>query len=280
MPYVKIDNPKGRNAGSSAQMVNYLDKENYEKGTDKQLYFNQESEELRSDEVIKGLDENKGQLGKDQDKFYSVSTNFSQEELKYLKEKYPDKAERQAKIKEYQKEVMEEYAKNFNKGLKGDDIRYYSKIETQRKYKGTDEEVKKGLVKQGEKKPGDQTHVHTLVSRKDQSNSKKLSPLTNHKNTSKGAVQGGFNRSDFQENCEKAFDKKFEYKRDLEQSYEYRNTMKNGSLEERKEMLNKKVEQDINKNFGQQQEQKQEQKQQQQQNQDLELKRERKGPKL
>ena len=37
-------------------------------------------------------------------------------------------------------------------------------------------------------------HCHLIVSRKDQSNKKKLSPLTNHKNTKKGKVIGGFDR--------------------------------------------------------------------------------------
>lgn len=238
MPVIKIDNPQGRNAGSSAKMVNYLDKENFQQGTEKQLYFNQDSDQVRSDEVIKGLDENKGQLGKDQDKFYSISTNFSQKELKHLEKLYPDKTERQEKIKEYQREVMDEYAKNFNKGLKGEDLRYYGKIETQRHYKGTDEEVKQGKAKQGELKQGDQTHVHTLVSRKDQANKIKLSPLTNHKNTSRGAVQGGFNRSEFQSKCQQTFDKKFEYKRGLEEHYEYNLALKQSkTLSERKELL-------------------------------------------
>lgn len=34
-------------------------------------------------------------------------------------------------------------------------------------------------------------HCHLIVSRKDQANKKKLSPLTNHKNTKSGIVKRG-----------------------------------------------------------------------------------------
>ncbi len=37
-------------------------------------------------------------------------------------------------------------------------------------------------------------HCHLIVSRKDQANKKKLSPLTNHKDTKNGVIKGGFDR--------------------------------------------------------------------------------------
>lgn len=37
-------------------------------------------------------------------------------------------------------------------------------------------------------------HCHLIVSRKDQANKKKLSPLTNHRNTNNGIIKGGFDR--------------------------------------------------------------------------------------
>ena len=37
-------------------------------------------------------------------------------------------------------------------------------------------------------------HCLLIVSRKDQTNKKKLSPLTNHKDTKKGTVMGDFDR--------------------------------------------------------------------------------------
>ena len=35
---------------------------------------------------------------------------------------------------------------------------------------------------------------HLIMSRKEQSNKKKLSPLTNHKNTKNGTIKGSFDR--------------------------------------------------------------------------------------
>jgi len=70
------------------------------------------------------------------------------------------------------------------------------------------------------------THGHLIVSRKDQSNKKKLSPLTNHKNTQKGAIKGGFDRTNLFRQTEKGFDRLFSYDRKLSESFEYYNTMK------------------------------------------------------
>jgi clindamycin resistance transfer factor btgB len=69
-----------------------------------------------------------------------------------------------------------------------------------------------------------------IVSRKDQSNRKKLSPLTNHKNTKKGTVKGGFDRKNLFQQAEQGFDRLFGYDRQLTESFEYYNTMKNGSI--------------------------------------------------
>lgn len=72
-------------------------------------------------------------------------------------------------------------------------------------------------------------HAHIIVSRKDRSNTMKLSPKTNHRNTGKGAVKGGFDRTDFFRKCEAGFDLRTNYCRDVKESFEYLNTMKNGT---------------------------------------------------
>ena len=79
-------------------------------------------------------------------------------------------------------------------------------------------------------------HCHLIVSRKDQSNKKKLSPLTNHKNTKKGTVTGGFDRVNLFRQAEQGFDKLFGYNRQLSESFEYANTMKNGSMDDKLRM--------------------------------------------
>ena len=76
-------------------------------------------------------------------------------------------------------------------------------------------------------------HCHLIVSRKDQTNKKKLSPLTNHKNTEAGIIKGGFDRVNlFQEQVEQGFDKLFNYNRQQVELFDYHNTMKNGCISE------------------------------------------------
>ena len=84
-------------------------------------------------------------------------------------------------------------------------------------------------------------HCHLIVSRKDQTNKKKLSPLTNHKNTKKGAIKGGFERTNLFRQTEQGFDKLFGYNRPLNESFEYYNTMKNGSIPEQLKMQDKQL---------------------------------------
>lgn len=66
---------------------------------------------------------------------------------------------------------------------------------------------------------------HLIVSRKDQTNKKRLSRLIDHKNTKKGTVKGGFYRAVLFRRVEKGFD------RLLTESFEYYNTMKNGKID-------------------------------------------------
>ncbi len=84
-------------------------------------------------------------------------------------------------------------------------------------------------------------HFHLIVSRKDQSNKKKLSPLTNHKNTKKGAITGSFDRTNLFQKTEQGFDKLFNYNRLLSESFEYYNTMKNGSISDQIKMQEKTI---------------------------------------
>ena len=75
-------------------------------------------------------------------------------------------------------------------------------------------------------------HCHLIISRKDQANKKKLSPLTNHKNTKNGVIKGGFARVNLFQQAEQGFDKLFGYDRQQSESFDYHNTMKNGSISE------------------------------------------------
>ena len=65
---------------------------------------------------------------------------------------------------------------------------------------------------------------------------KKLSPLTNHKNTKNGVIKGGCDRVNLFRQAEQGFDKLFGYNRQLSESFEYANTMKNGSIDDKLKM--------------------------------------------
>ena len=124
-------------------------------------------------------------------------------------------------MKRYIREVfIPEYAKNFNKGLSETDIKFYGKIHFDRNR--SDNKLN--------------MHCHLIVSRKDQSNKKKLSPLTNHKNTKNGVIKGGFDRVNLFQEAEQGFDKLFGYDRQHYESFDYHNTMKNGSIFEQLEL--------------------------------------------
>ena len=132
-------------------------------------------------------------------------------------------------MKRYIREVViPEYAKNFDKGLSAEDIKFYGKIHFSRDRSNNELNM----------------HCHLIVSRKDQTNKKKLSPLTNHKNTTKGTVKGGFDRKNLFQQAEQGFDKLFGYKRELTESFEYYNTMKNGSISDQLEMQEQQIKQE------------------------------------
>jgi len=129
-------------------------------------------------------------------------------------------------MKRYIREVfIPEYAKNFNKGLSAEDIKFYGKLHFDRNRSNNMLNM----------------HCHLIVSRKDQSSKIKISPLTNHRNTKKGAIKGGFNRVTLFENVEKGFDKLFDYDRQLTETFEYCNTMKNGSITDKLRMQEKEI---------------------------------------
>lgn len=236
MPHVNItSSSSGSSAGSCGQLVEYLEKENNLKAEHKaELWFNQGRDDLRAYEVRQGIDSNTAKLKQSEAKFYLVNISPSQKELEHM-------GNDPQKLKEYARSVMAEYAANFQKGLGPDDVKWYGKVEYNRGYKWTDPEVKQGINQRGEAKAGHQMHVQIIVSRKDSHNQKLLSPMTNHRGTGKseahGQKFGQFNRVEFKERSEAAFDSQMGYRRSLEESFRYQNTMSNGTTQERATML-------------------------------------------
>lgn len=79
-------------------------------------------------------------------------------------------------------------------------------------------------------------HCHLIVNRKAKANKKKLSPLTNHKNTKNGIIKGGFDRVNLFKQSEYGFNKLFNYNRQQTESFDYYNTMKNSQIPEQFEL--------------------------------------------
>ena len=203
------------NVGSSRQLANYMeheDLERMEKGTYIDGFFNLTEDNIYKSKVIKDMDTNIGQLLKIDAKFYAIHVSPSEKELRAMGNTEQEQAEA---MKRYIRKVfIPEYAKNFNKGLSEIDIKFYGKIHFDRNRSDNELNI----------------HCHLIVSRKDQANKKKLSPLTNHKNTKKGAVTGGFDRVNLFQQAEQGFNKLFGYDRQQSESFNYHNTMKNNSI--------------------------------------------------
>lgn len=279
---IKVHNPKhsvGKNTGSVANLVEYLDKENVGKRIDEMdEFFNHDGHFHTAAEVEKAIDTNKGKLASNETKYYMITVNPSNAELEHLKNKYDDRNYENA-FKEYVKDLMDDYAKNFNRQyedgrpLTGNDIMYFAKIEHERTYKHGEKRFEKDMqhnkaiekkvyiakrnieaianpilkkqkldeiqklerqyirnsegtiIKEGAKKDGNNLHAHIVISRMDKSQTMKLSPMANHKQ-SKNKINGkevsiGFNRDAFVASGEKLFDKKFEYERPPEYQYNY-----------------------------------------------------------
>ena len=117
------------NAGSSRRLANYLeheDMERMEQGIYTEGFFNLTDDNIYKSQVIKDIDSNIGQLLKTDAKFYAIHISPSEKELRAMGNTEQEQAEA---MKRYIREVLiPEYAKNFNKGLLAEDIKFYGKI--------------------------------------------------------------------------------------------------------------------------------------------------------
>lgn len=259
---------------SAAAFVDYLEKENEGKPMPElEHFFDQNHNEISAAEIIKEIDGNTAKLKKSEPKFYSMTLNPSQRELKAI-------GDSPEALKQYTREAMKSYAKAFNREIDGkpvsvNDIKYYAKVERQRIFKGSDRQIQEnqpyankilelkqqlrsmqrgetiGNIKKLQKdiarleketphqlngkrivlgilKPGHQSHIHIIVSRKDASNRYSLSPGSKYKSSevemNGKMVKRGFDRDAFYKNAEKTFDSLFKYKRNYVESYTARKT--------------------------------------------------------
>ena len=231
---VKIQNKapfsSDNNTGSCKGYVKYLQHESEDKrkagilGQDIPFFdaYGNVADEMS---VIESIDRNKKQLHLKDTKYYSNIISFSDEEVALMGDTREQRLEATHALVA---KMMDAYARNFNhEGVKSrEDILFYYTIH---EYRGNAQEMRPGL------------HVHMVISRKDMSNTYKLSPMTNHRQGSSGVIKHGFHRNDYYRECERIFDEHFKRSRSVEQSFDYCNAMRHGSEEERAEQLRRYV---------------------------------------
>ena len=213
----------GHNSGSCGGYASYLEHENKEKAeagmADQQIpFFDPYGRPVERKALVQSVDMNTTQLHRDDAKFYSVILSFSEDEIKSMG---GSRDEILASVHNVVERTMDQYAMNFHcDGVKSHaDLKYYY----------TMHEYRNGFT------PG--LHVHVIVSRKDATNRFKLSPMTNHRGESTGVIKRGFDRDSFYRSCEKIFDNTTGFDRSPDQSYDYFNTMKHGSVEQREALI-------------------------------------------
>ncbi|MBB6108692.1 hypothetical protein SAMN05421821_10273 [Mucilaginibacter lappiensis] len=231
------DSDTADNKSSSADLVHYLDKENrMNKENEPQLWFNQDHRAIPSYQPMQAIDNNIAKLSKTDTKFFLINISPSQKEIAWLKEQFSDEGAKD-QLKDYAVKVMDEYARNFKRpGIDSNkDLLWFGKLENYRYFSHKDKEIQQGLRKRGERKPGEQMHIQVIVSRKDMTNTMKLSPMNNSKglNAEHSRRMGQFDRSAFKQSGERLFDEQFKFDRGLNETFAYANAKKKGGLEQR-----------------------------------------------
>ena len=224
----------GDNSGSCASYAYYLEHENRWKKKNGQKdiiipFFDKNRKIVPMSTVIKTIDANKAGLHAEDAKFFSLVINPSEKEIEMLGVTREEKLE---SLHRMVNSMMDRYATGFNK----DDVRNHQDLlyyYTVHEYRENDD----GTVRPG-------IHVHIIVSRKDNTGKYKLSPMTNHRGESSGVIKSGFSRDSFYRDCERIFDTSFGYQRRISESYDYHNTMRHGSNEERAAMIQASVEEE------------------------------------
>jgi hypothetical protein len=160
------------NKGSCRALIHYLAHEAKEKG-EELTFFNGSRNSISASEAGQSIDGNVKGLRKREVKFYSLVLSPYAEELKHI-------GNNKEKLEAFTRGTMQSYAGNFKlkngRALNEQDLVWYATIHQGRTYKGQDEAVKSGKAKSGEGKPGLHTHVHIIISKRDQGQQISLNP--------------------------------------------------------------------------------------------------------
>lgn len=234
--FVKVHEPVNTpgvcdNKGSCLKLVEYLNKETFEDKPYYDTFFSHGEDYVSPVTAMRKIDNNHKKLKRNDDKFYMLSINPSQNEAAHLIRRVTGrdvtefeqlKVEEQEKVlaelKRYSRNCMDLYAENFRreKVRSGEDLVYFGRVETERHYKNNDREVEEGRAKAGDRKPGLQLHIHIIVSRNDATQTVTLCPLANSRgsvnilNGKKGII--GFDRMEWKANCFDRFINMYDYK--------------------------------------------------------------------
>jgi hypothetical protein len=226
--------------------VNYLGKEDavhIEQGEQPEHWFSNGRDECHPAEVRAAIDSDRQGIGRDEGKFATGSINPTEEEWKALGK---TETERLENFKSWiQKDFNQEFTDNFKKldkagkeiTIEPQNVKMYYKVEHDRYYTGRDEQVRQGLKIQHEAKEGFNVHCHFIVGRKTADGRNRISPTTNNRKE--------FDRDRLTLRTEQSLDQKTGYDRPLKESYQYMNTMKNGTGLQKSEMLQKAVKEEL-----------------------------------
>lgn len=245
---VKFDKPskgsngKLNNTGSSAAFVSYLDKEDsvhLDQGEQPEHWFSPRHE-CPAVEVRATIDHDRQGMGKDNTaKFSTGSISPTAQEWQALggTEEERREAFREWIAKDFSKDFAENYDKHDTKGnpipIDLNNISIFYKIEDDRHFTGRDREVIDQERKQGEIKPGFNLHCHFIIATKTADGKHRINPNVNS--------QKEFSRVGLKERVQQSFDHRTGYDRQLKDSFEYMNAMKNGTLEEKIDLIQRSV---------------------------------------
>ena len=235
-----LNTPAATNKGSCVLLANYLEKEDAGKApADKMKFFNHEYDTVTKGSGIKAIDQNVKGLGHKDNKFFMVTVNPSHKELQHLIELATgkkgvtdftqlgkaDQLKVFTELRAYTRKVMDIYAENFNRPnvTSGNDLVYFGRIETERRWKPWEKQVKEGTARKGEKKEGLNLHIHVVVSRNNKGQTTKLSPESRSRGGKQKfqgrEVEQGFDHERFKERAGAAFREMYNYKSGEKEQY-------------------------------------------------------------
>ncbi len=251
--YIKIINPQQdgnkiyNNTGSVDQLVEYLrheERENEKEDIPKEIFFNHTRDRISAEEVKEKINNNVKGVKVNEEKFYSIIVNPSEDEIVHIKNN-------DDLLRKYVRQVMENYAQNFKlkngRKLASTDLVWYANIHNDREVKNIDlqnsellsqkeqqrikilqdsgnayheleidhlikraearerKKLDREVFRVGDKKPGLNKHVHIIVSRRDNQQNITLNPRTK---------QERFHIKGFQEKSARNFQSMFQYEKE------------------------------------------------------------------